>query len=616
MQFDDLPVLPTSSGVYLFRGGGGAPIYIGKAKNLRSRVQQHFKAGGKSGRFTREAASLEFISTRNEVEALVLEANLIKQHRPHYNVLLKDDKHYPFLKLTAEPFPMLVVTRRVVPDGGHYYGPYPDGGAVRRVKNLIDTMFPLRKNSGLPMQRKPRPCLNYHMNRCLAPCIGAADSGEYAAAVEDVKALLEGRAAPVIANLREGMRGAAQQQDFEQAGRLRDRLQAVEKLFGTEQIAMSVSAEDLDFLGFAAAGEYAMVQLFRLRGGRVVGRDKRFLTGAQDAQPGEIMGAFVQDYYGQATHVPPLVLLPAEFEDAGLWGRLLSGRAGHNIELRRPQRGDKVDLIEMAQRNAQVGLESELMSLEKRGDHPGLEALREELALPERPWRIEGFDNSNLFGSNIVSGMVVFEGGRARRGEHRRFKVQGLDHPDDYLAMRQTIYRRFTGSLADKLPLPDLIVIDGGRGQLNAALDALKEANVQLPVVSLAKREERIILPSPYGAQWWLTGGSEVGRDREILLPHTHPALRVLIGVRDEVHNYAVSYHRKLRGDSMLRSVFEDLPGIGKKRQEALLEHFTSLEDLGAASPEQIARVPGMNLTAARAVKSFLEERRANAAAR
>ena len=611
MLFEDLPVIPAQPGVYIFRSANGTPIYVGKAKNLRSRVQSHFRAGGKSGKFTREAASMEFITTRNEVEALVLEANLIKQHRPHYNVLLKDDKHYPFLKLTNEEFPTLVVTRRVLNDGANYYGPYPDGAAVRRVKNLIDTMFPLRKNSGVTLQRRARACLNFHMGRCLAPCIGMADTNEYRQVVEDVKALLEGRAAPVIAKLRDSMREAAMKQDFEQAARVRDRLQAVEKLFGNEQIAMQVSGEDLDFLGFAAAGEFAMVQLFRMRSGRVVGRDKRFLSGAEDSSPSEIIGAFVQDYYTQATHVPALILLPTEFEDAELWSAFLSERAARKVELRMPQRGDKVDLVDMAQRNAQTGLESELMSLEKRGDHPGLEALREVLALPDRPWRIEGYDNSNLFGTNIVSGMVVFEGGRSRKGEHRRFKVQGLDHPDDYQAMRQTITRRFKGSLADKLPLPDLILIDGGRGQLNAALDAMKEAGVRVPVVSLAKREERIILPSPYGAQWWLTSGTEVGRDRELLLPETHPALRTLIGVRDEVHHYAITYHRKLRGENMLKSVFDDLPGIGRKRQDALLEHFTSLEDLSAASVEDIARVPGMNVRAAQAVKEFLTGRTA-----
>ncbi|WP_104990571.1 excinuclease ABC subunit UvrC [Deinococcus sp. NW-56] len=612
MHLDDLPVLPASPGVYIFRKGG-TPIYIGKAVNLRSRVVQHFKAGGKSGKFTALADTLEFITARNEVEALVLEANLIKQHRPHYNVLLKDDKHYPFLKLTNEDFPMLVVTRRVLKDGASYYGPYPDASAVRRVKHLIDTMFPLRKNSGLPLQKKPRPCLNYHMGRCLGPCVDAADPGEYRRVVEDVQALLEGRAAPVLARLREDMKVAARAQDFEQAARVRDRVNAVEKLFGTEQHAFVSEETDLDFLGVAQAGEYAMVQLFRMRGGRVVGRDKRFLTDAEGGGDlGEILGAFVQDYYAQATHVPPLILLPADFEDAPAWSALLSERAGRRVEMRTPKRGDKVDLVDMAQRNAQTGLESELALLERRGDHPGLDALREVLALPERPWRIEGYDNSNLFGTNIVSGMVVFEGGRSRRGEHRRFKVRGLEQPDDYAAMNQTITRRFTGSLSDKLPLPDLILIDGGRGQVNAALDALKAADVRVPVVGLAKREERIVLPGRYGAQWWLDSGTEIGVDRELLLPHTHPALRVLIGVRDEVHNYAVTYHRKLRGEGMLRSVFDDLPGIGQKRRDALLEHFTSLEDLASAPVEQIARVPGMSLRAAQSVKDFLQARTAN----
>lgn len=606
MHFEDLPVLPTTAGVYIFRKAG-VPIYIGKANNLRSRVGQHFKAGGKSGKFTALADQLEFISARNEVEALVLEANLIKQHRPHYNVLLKDDKHYPFLKLTNEAFPMLIVTRRVLKDGASYYGPYPDASAVRRVKNLIDTMFPLRKNSGLPMQKKTRPCLNFHMGRCLGPCIDKAEREEYKKVVDDVKHLLEGKAATVTARLREDMRQAAQGQDFEQAARLRDRVQAVEKLFGTEQHAFISDETDLDFLGAAQAGEFAMVQLFRMRGGRVVGRDKRFLTGAEDSSLGEIVEAFVQDYYTQATHVPPLILLPTDFEDAPLWSHFLSEKAGRKIEMRTPRRGDKVDLIEMAQRNAQTGLESEMALLERRGDHPGLDALKEVLALPDRPWRIEGYDNSNLFGTNIVSGMVVFEGGRVRRSEHRQFKVKGLDHPDDYTSMRQTIYRRFTGSLADKLPLPDLILIDGGRGQVNAALDALKEANLRIPVVGLAKRVETLILPARYGAQWWLDTGTEIGVKGELLLPHTHPALRLLIGVRDEVHQYAITYHRKLRGEGMLKSVFDDLPGIGEKRRNALLEHFTSLQDLAGAPIEQIAAVPGMNLKAAQSVKEFLQ---------
>jgi excinuclease ABC subunit C len=603
---DDLPVLPPQPGVYIFRTPAGRIIYVGKANSIRSRVRSHFTAGGKSGRITRDAGSLEFITTRNEVEALVLEANLIKQHRPRYNVLLKDDKHYPFLKVTNEEYPMLLVTRKVLKDGSRYYGPYPDARAVWRVKHLIDTIFTLRKNSGIPFTPRKRPCLNYHMKRCLAPCVGYTTPEEYGVVVQDVVSILEGKSAEVLARLQTEMKDAASRREFEQATVLRDRIDAVRKLFHTEQMALSPGLEDMDFLGVAQAGEFAMTQLFQMRGGKVIGRDKRFLTGAEDATGDEILKAFMADYYGVAMQVPPLVLVPHQFDDAEAWQEFLSGRAKRKVELRAPQRGDKMELLELATRNAQIGLESELALLEKRGENPGLEALREVVALPERPWRIEGYDNSNLFGTNIVSGMVVFEGGRARRGEHRRFKVKGLTQPDDYAAMRQTITRRFTGGLSEKLPLPDLLMIDGGRGQVSAALDALREVGMQIPVVGLAKREETIILPSVYGAQWWLDSGTEVGKNREVRLPETHPALRMLIAVRDEVHQFAITYHRKLRGEGMMTSVFDGIPGIGPKRREALLEHFTSIEELKAAPIETIARVPGVGLLAARAIKSSL----------
>ncbi len=599
-------MLPTQPGVYIFRTPAGRVIYVGKAKNIRSRVGQHFKNGGKSSRITRDAGNLEIIVTQNEVEALVLEANLIKQHRPRYNVLLKDDKHYPFLKITFETWPMLVMTRKVIKDGGKYYGPFPDSRAVWRAKHLIDTTFQLRKNSGIPFTPRKRPCLNYHMKRCLAPCVGYANPDDYAQVVRDVTAVLDGKAQDVMQSLKEQMREAAMRQEFEQAAAIRDRVEAVQKLFGTDQVALNVGLEDMDFLGVAQSGQYAMVQHFQMRAGRVIGREKRFLTNAEDSTEEEILKAFMQDYYGVAMQVPPLVLVPVEFEDADVWMEFLLQRAHRKVELRHPQRGEKVDLLEMAMRNAQTGLEAELALLERRGENPGLEALKEVLALPERPWRIEGYDNSNLFGTNIVSGMVVFEGGRARKGEHRRFKVKGLDHPDDYAAMKQTIQRRFTGGLSDKLPLPDLLMIDGGHGQVNAALEALREIGLEVPVVGLAKREEIIILPSMYGAQWWLTRGTEIGVKRELRLPETHPALRVLIAVRDEVHHHAVSYHRKLRTDTMMRSIFEDIPGIGPKRREALLEHFTSLEELRAARLEEIARVPGVGLTAAVAIKEHL----------
>jgi excinuclease ABC subunit C len=606
VELEQAGLIPTQPGVYIFRTPAGRVIYVGKAKVIKSRIHQHFKAGGKSSRITRDAGSVEFITTQNEVEALVLEANLIKQHRPRYNVLLKDDKHYPFLKLTKERFPMLIVTRKVIKDGAKYYGPFPDSRAVWRAKNLIDTNFQLRKESGIPFKPRKRPCLNYHMGRCLAPCIGEATPEAYAQAVSDVTSVLEGKAQDMVEKLKIDMRDAALRQEFEQAASIRDRLEAVKKLFNTDQVALNTDLEDMDFLGAAQAGEYAMVQHFQMRNGRVIGRDKRFLTGAEDATLEEILKAFMQDYYGVAMQVPPLVLVPVEFEDAKVWEEFLSSKSPRKVELRFPQRGEKVDLLEMASRNAENGLEAELALLEKRGENPGLDALKEALALPERPWRIEGFDNSNLFGTNIVSGMVVFEGGRARKGEHRRFKVKGLDHPDDYAAMKQTLVRRFTGGLSDKLPIPDLLMIDGGFGQVSAVLEALKEVDLKIPMIGLAKREETIILPSIYGAQWWLETGTVIAQDRKIRLPETHPALRMLIAVRDEVHHHAITYHRKLRAEGMMKSIFEDMPGIGPKRREALLEHFTSLEELRDASIEQIARVPGVGLTAAQTIKDQL----------
>ena len=608
MVLEQAGLLSTGPGVYIFRTPAGRVIYVGKAKNIKVRIAQHFKGDGKSGRITRDAGSLEHIVTQNEVEALVLEANLIKQHRPRYNVLLKDDKHYPFLKLTKELYPMLIVTRKVIKDGGKYYGPFPDSRAVWRAKNLIDTSFALRKNSGIPFERRKRPCLNYHMKRCLAPCVDLTTPEEYQKIVRDVTAVLEGKAKDVLEGLRESMRVAAQEREFEQAASIRDRVAAVQKLFGSDQqVALNVTLEDMDFLGVAQAGEFAMVQHFQMRAGRVIGRDKRFLTGAEDSSEEEILKAFMRDYYGVAMQIPPLVLVPTEFEDKDVWEEFMTSRAHRRVELRHPQRGEKVDLLEMATRNALNGLEAELALLDKRGENPGLEGLQEVLALPARPWRIEGYDNSNLFGTHIVSGMVVFEGGRSRKGEHRRFKVRGLDRPDDYASMHQTVYRRFTGSLSDKLPMPDLLMIDGGHGQVRAAVDALKEAGVQVPVVGLAKREETLILPSIYGAQWWLSSGTEIGKNRAVALPITHPALRVLIAVRDEVHHFAVTYHRKLRAEAMLKSVFDDVPGIGEKRREALLEHFTSIEEIRAASVEQIGAVPGLGVNFARVVKAHFQ---------
>ncbi len=590
----DLPELPTHSGCYLFHDADGTVIYVGKAINLRNRVRSYFgrHAGVKAALITREAERVEFIVTSSEVEALVLEANLIKRHKPHYNVLLKDDKSYPFLKLTAEPFPTLIFTRRVIKDGGTYYGPYPNAGAVRRVLELIYAIFPLRRNSGVPMKPRKKPCLRYHMGRCQAPCIGAADAEAYARVVRQVRSFLEGRVVETAHALEADMRVAAERRDFELAGTYRDRLDALRRLTGYDSSVVSARGDELDFLGLARAGNYAMVQLFQMRRGRVVGRDKRFLTNAARAGDGEILERVLADYYGQATHVPPLVLVPETELDAGVWQAFLEERAGRRVELRTPRRGDKMELVRMAERNARTGVEGEITLLERRGEAPGVRELQELLALEAPPWRIEGFDISNLMGSHTVASIVTFEGGRSMKSAYRRLRVRGLDKPDDFFSMHQAVFRRFTGSLADKLPPPDLLLIDGGKGQMSAARRALDEAGVEIPLVGLAKKQETLL--------------TEDGRD--ILVPHTHPALRLLINVRDEAHRTAVGYNRQRRGKAMTHSLLDDVPGIGPKRRDALLAHFSSIDQLREADVREIASIPGVGPAAAEAVKAFFLE--------
>ncbi len=593
MKRGDLPVLPTSPGCYLFHRADGTVIYVGKAINLRSRVGSYFGnyVHEKVRLLRQDAAYLDYIVTKDEIEALILEANLIKEHQPHYNVLLKDDKSYPFLKLTNEPYPTLIFTRQVVKDGGLYFGPYPNAGAVRRVMDLVYSVFKLRKNSGVPLQLRNRPCLRFHMGRCLAPCTGQADLEEYREVVADVRAFLEGRVSEVVERTEAQMLEAAQRQDFELAATYRDRLDALKRVTGWDSNVMASGAEDLDFLGLATAGNLAMVQLFQMRSGRVVGRDKRLLTNASGATEAEILERFMAEYYGQAMQLPPLVLIPGADLDESIWERYLSDRRGRRVEVRVPRRGDKVELLKMAERNAVTGVEAEIALLERRGEAPGVGELQELLELENPPWRIEGFDISNLMGTHTVASIVTFEGGRSKRSDYRRLRIRELDKPDDFFSMHQAVLRRFTGQLADKLPPPDLILIDGGKGQISAAKRALAEAGMKIPLVGLAKREERII--------------TETGE--EVLVPLTHPALRLLMHVRDEAHRTAVGYNRQRRGKALTRSVLDDVPGIGPRRRDALLAHFSSVDELRSAPVDVLASVPGVGPVAAQALKDFFE---------
>ena len=591
MTRDDLPVIPNETGCYLFQDEAGRALYVGKAVNLRSRVNSYFgaNAGSKALHIVRQARELEYIVTKSESEALLLESNLIKRHKPHFNVFLKDDKSYPFLKLSNEPYPMLEFTRLVKKDGARYFGPYPSAGAVRKVQDLIASIFPLRQNSGSPMQSRKKPCLRFHMGRCLAPCVDYTTPEEYAKVVEQVRAFLEGRVDEVVDALHADMNAAAERQDFELAGVYRDRIEALRRVTGYDSNVTHSNGGDLDFLGFAQAGNYAMVQLFQMRRGRVVGRDKRLLTNAEGATPGEILERFMAEYYSQATHIPPLILVPDSDMDLVFWQQLFLERSGRRVEVRVPRRGDKLELLAMAGRNARTGVETELALLERRGEAPGVTELQQLAGLDSAPWRIEGYDVSNLMGTHTVGSIVVFEGGRAKKSEYRRLRVREVDNADDFEAMRRLVSRRFGGTLADKLAIPDLLLIDGGLGQVRAAREGLEEAGVEIPILGLAKKRETLFREN----------------GKSIIVPETHPALKLLIHVRNEAHRVAVGYNRKRRTASMTRSVLDDVPGIGPKRRDALLAHFSSIDQLRAAELDEIASIPGVGRAAAEAVKSY-----------
>lgn len=590
---DDLPVLPLEPGCYLFQGPGG-PVYIGKAKNLRARVSSYFVANGfgKARWITAVADRLEFIVTGSESEALVLEADLIKRHKPRFNVQLKDDKSFPYLKLTREPFPRLVFVRTRKDDGAEYFGPYPGAGHVKRVLDVVQKTFQLRVHSGSPLKPRPKPCLRYHMSQCLGPCIGEADPAAYAERVQHVRTFLEGRVDEVLARLDVEMREAATRLEFERAATARDRADAVRRVTGFDPDVAREPGLDVDFLGFAVAGSYAAVQLFQMRGGRVVGRDARLLTHADDAREDEILERVMTEHYRRATHIPPLVLVPTEALDVSTWESFLSQQAGRRVEVRHPRRGDKVDLVEMAGRNARTAVDAEIARLERRGDAPGVRELQQLLGLAEPPWRIEGFDISNLMGTHTVASIVCFEGGRERRNDYRTMNIRGLDKPDDFYAMHQALTRRFTGRLADRMPLPDLLLIDGGKGQVSSARRALREVGVEVPIVGLAKRVETLVTES----------------GKEIVVPLTHPALRLLVHVRDEAHRTAVTANRRGRTRSATRSLLDEVPGVGPKRRDALLAHFSSLDEMRRADEATLSAIPGVGPAAAKRVVAWLRD--------
>lgn len=591
--------MPERPGVYIFRDAEGTVLYVGKARNLRNRTRSYFQSpkglAEKTLKLVQAAARLDYLVTRSEVEALVLEQNLIKEHRPKYNILLKDDKRYPYLKLTNEPFPRLVVVRRISSDGARYFGPFPSGGQLQETLRVMRRVFPLRTCSDQKFRTVTRPCLMYHIKRCTAPCVGHVSQEEYRETVEEAADFLSGHPEVVLKRLRQHMDEAADAMRFEEAAEYRDRLRAIEYVTSPVQGVEAAHAQTRDVLALAREGERAVSQVFRVREGKLLGGERYALrTGAEDT-PGEIAAAVLSLHYAQ--HRPPREILvpelPDEPEVLGTW---LTERRGSTVRIRVPQRGAGREELSLAEENARISL---LDEIEREGqDRPRrmMETLQEALGLAALPRRIEGFDISNTQGTESVASMVVFTDGQPDYSEYRRFRIKGVQGPNDFASLAEAVGRRFTRGLREQREgggkfarFPDLLMIDGGRGQLSSVLSVLHELGLQdQPICALAKQQEEIYLPDD---------------PDPLQLGEGNPGRTLLQQVRDEAHRFALGLHRSRRSRAQTASRLDDVQGIGPKRRRLLLERFGSLRGVQSATVEEIAALPGFTLSLARRLK-------------
>ena len=587
---DKVRNLTIQPGVYLWKNDRGQIIYVGKAVNLRNRVRSYVRHDAKRApkvtAMMSHAADVETIVVANEMEALILENTLIKKHRPRYNIMLRDDKTYPYIKVTVqEDYPRVFMTRRVHRDGARYFGPFADAGAVHRVLKLIQRAFRIR--SCRTMQAD-RPCLQYHLHHCDAPCVHYITKGEYGKLVEQAVDILEGRDTGVVRRLQEQMEAAAEEMEFEKAAMYRDQITAV-KVIQEQQNITTVGGGDMDVLGFAGDAGQTCVQIYTIRQGRLMGRETFSLENSADETAAALTSAVLDQYYVDGVFVPKEIVVSA-VEDKEDYERRLTLQKGQNVALVIPQRGIKKKLLTMAEDNARVLLEQRRLQWQHDTDKTSgaVEALARVLDLPRLPERMECFDISHTQGIETVASMVVFEHGRPAKQEYRRFKLKTVQgKPDDFKSMAEIMGRRYGER---DWPAPDLIVIDGGKGQLHAALPIIREAGCEAPVISLAKRIEEVFVE---------------GRSDSIILSHHTPELQLLQAIRDEAHRFAITYHRSLRGKRNLVSILDHIECIGPKRRKALWGAFKNLEAMKAATVEELAAVPGMTRQAAENVYYF-----------
>ena len=583
--------LPTTPGVYLWRDQYNRIIYVGKAINLRNRVRSYVRNDAnrapKVAAMMKRAVDVEIIQTKTEMEALILENTLIKEHEPKYNIRLRDDKTYPYVKISVqEDYPRVYMTRRLERDGAKYFGPFTDVTSVHAVLKLIRQYYPLRTCKSMKVER---PCLQYHMHYCEAPCFNKISVSDYRKYIDEIVELFEGKPIPLLKEIKEKMELAAEDLRFEDAARYRDQLSSIEKI--QEKQRMVTQRGDLDVLGIAVDTSMACVQLLFIRGGRLLGRENYFVQHDGDT-PETIMTDFIKQYYGDTNFIPKELLLPMDSSDRDLLSEWFTQLKGQNVEVSVPQRGYKMDMIKMAHENAETFLEERRRQWQYQIDKTGgaVKKLAEVLDLPRLPERMECFDISHTQGAETVASMVVFEGGKPAKKEYRRFKLKTTQgKPDDFKSMAEIMERRY-GNETD-WPMPDLIIIDGGKGQLNAALPLIRGVGVtDVPVISLAKRIEEVFVE---------------GQSESIILSHHTPELQLLQQIRDEAHRFAITYHRKLRGKRNLESILDHIEGIGPKRRKALWAHFNSLEAMKEASIDELSKVESMNYKTAETLYNF-----------
>lgn len=598
-----LSALASQPGVYLMKNDRGEVIYVGKAASLRNRVRSYFGSqqgmDGKTRELVQHIVDFDVIRTDTPTEALILENELIKRYQPKYNVMLKDGKSYPFIRVTNEPFPQIISTRRVVNDGSRYFGPFTSAQSVYRTLDLLKRLFPFRPCDIEITGNAPRPCLYFHIGRCLGPCIGAVNREQYRAVIDNVIMFLEGREDDLLPAMKADMERAAESLDFERAAKLRDEIKAIEHVLEQQKI-VSGKGQTFDVLALAqGAGGDACVQVAFVRNGKMLGSEHFMMRGARvDDSPSSILTSFVAQFYENAAMVPKEIVLQVPIEDEEMVHAWLVERRGGGVRFTVLKRGERRKLVEMVAKSAQENLEQN--RLRWLNDEQRMTAAMGELAdalqLERLPRRIECFDISNLQGTNPVASMVVFEDGKPKKSDYRRFTIKQVEGPNDFAMMQEVIRRRFKRATADDATedwrkLPDLVIVDGGKGQLNAALEILRELEVKVPIVGLAKENEEIFMP---------------GQRDPVILPRDAQSLFLVQRVRDEAHRFAITFHRQRRKKSDFKSALDELPGIGPHRKKALLKAFGSVKRIRDASVEELAQVEGIGPSLAKQIKTSL----------